>query len=85
MQITIQTFGAFRRFGRKIEILLAEQAAVTDIRKPLYLAVAKQSAEFDIEALIDSSRFATEERILAEDEMLLDGQLITILPPVSGG
>lgn len=85
MQITIQTFGAFRQFGRDIKLELGDNACVADIRAPLANALADQKATFDIAGLIDSSRFATEIEILDEDAALSDGALITILPPVSGG
>lgn len=85
MRITIQTFGAFRQFGRKIIIELGEGAMVSDIRAPLAQALAGKEASFDIAGLIESSRFATEVIILDEDAILTEGELITILPPVSGG
>lgn len=85
MQITLQTFGAFRQFGQNIALELSEDAKVADIRPPLILALAEFSASFDIAGLVDSSRFATETEILEEDAMLQSGTLITILPPVSGG
>lgn len=85
MQITIQTFGAFRQFGRNIGITLVDNACVADIREPLALALAEQEAKFDIAGLIDSSRFATDVEILDEDTLLTEAALITILPPVSGG
>lgn len=85
MHITIQTFGAFRQFGREIALELGNNACVADIRTPLAKALANQDAKFDVAGLIDSSRFATEVEILDEDDKLADGALITILPPVSGG
>ncbi|MBL1418973.1 MAG: MoaD/ThiS family protein [Alphaproteobacteria bacterium] len=85
MQITLQTFGAFRQFGQNIALELSADAKVADIRAPLIAALAEFSASFDIAGLVDSSRFATETEILAEDVVLKSGSLITILPPVSGG
>lgn len=85
MQITLQTFGAFRQFGRNIELDLNDNAKVADLRIPLVTALAEFSAKFDIAGLVASSRFATETEILDEDVALFDGNLITILPPVSGG
>lgn len=85
MQITLQTFGAFRQFGQNISLELSDDAKVADIRVPLVSALAEFSANFDIAGLIESSRFATETEILGEDAILQNGNLITILPPVSGG
>lgn len=85
MQITIQTFGAFRQFGREILLNVGDDALVADLRTPLVAALSNQQASFDIEGLIDSSRFATEVEILEENAALKAGSLITILPPVSGG
>lgn len=85
MQITIQTFGAFRQFGRKIPLELANEASVADIRAVLTQAIGSQEASFDIAGLIESSKFATDSAILEEDAPLQAGVLITILPPVSGG
>lgn len=85
MQITIQTFGAFRQFGRRIPLDLNEAAIVADIRIPLIVALAEFAASFDIAGLVESSRFASETEVLEEDKKLTAGELITILPPVSGG
>lgn len=85
MNITIQTFGAFRQFGRNIIIELNDGACVSDIRQPLNLALKDNVAKFDIAGLIESSRFATEIEILSEDAIIAAGSVITILPPVSGG
>lgn len=85
MQITIQTFGAFRQFGRKIVLELSDGATIADIRAPLVAALAENTASFDIAGLVESSRFANEVEILAEDFELSENALITILPPVSGG
>lgn len=85
MQITIQTFGAFRQFGREITLKLNDNAKVSDIRSPLAHALKNSDASFDIAGLIDSSRFATEVAILDEQALVEADALITILPPVSGG
>ena len=85
MQITLQTFGAFRQFGQDLKLELADNAIVADIRRPLVQALAEFSANFDIPGLVESSRFATETEILEEDAHLSDASIITILPPVSGG
>ncbi|MCJ8323442.1 MAG: MoaD/ThiS family protein [Rhizobiales bacterium] len=85
MNITIQTFGAFRQFGRNIDLELNAGACVSDIRQPLNAALNQYVAKFDIAGLIESSRFATDVEILSEDAILAAGSTITILPPVSGG
>lgn len=85
MKIVIQTFGAFRQFGRTINIELGEGAMVSDIRLPLSQVLTGKEVGFDVAGLIESSRFATETIILEEDAILTVGELITILPPVSGG
>lgn len=85
MQITIQTFGAFRQFGRHIKLELNEPAIVGDLRAPLITALADFTANFDIAGLVESSRFATETQVLEENTALTADSLITILPPVSGG
>lgn len=85
MQLTIQTFGAFRQFGREFILELNETATVADIRAPLIDALAEFKAEFDIAGLVDSSRFATETTILDDDALLANISKIHILPPVSGG
>ncbi|PCI87038.1 MAG: hypothetical protein COB24_07605 [Hyphomicrobiales bacterium] len=85
MHITLQTFGAFRQFGQNIRLELSDDAKVADLRSPLIAALAEFGANFDIAGLVGSSRFATETEILEEDAILHNGNLITILPPVSGG
>ncbi len=85
MQITVQTFGAFRQFGRQIILELADDAIVSDVRQPLVNALVDYKAKFDIDGLVESSRFATETSILDEQHRLTENMLLTILPPVSGG
>lgn len=85
IKIILQCFGAFRPFGENITLSLPENAIVSDIRAALLLQIREKDAGFKKVGLIDSSRFATETEILAENTSLNDGMCIAIIPPVSGG
>ena len=81
MKITLQLFGAFKEFGENLELILADNAMVSDIR----MALNQKLSEHNKDSLITSFRFATETEILSEDTALKDGATITIIPPVAGG
>ena len=79
MEITLQLFGAYRSFGSRLTLDVADGARVADLRPALKQAIAVK------EGLVDSSRFATEEALLADDAPLCDGAVLAVIPPVSGG
>ena len=79
MQITIQLFGAFRPYGEQLELTLPDGATVADIRSAILAKIDTP------QALLDSSRFATETEVLADNSPLKDGETYAIIPPVAGG
>ncbi len=83
MKIELQLFGAYRQLGEKLELYLPDGARVSDIRE----ALTKQlnSSKLNNPALLKSSRFASEVEILDENEQLIDGAKLAIIPPVAGG
>ncbi len=85
MEISLQLFGPFRVFGEKILLQLVENPIVSDVRE----ALAKKLFEMDCtlykKGLLDASRFATETEILHDTSPLKEGEIIAIIPPVSGG
>ena len=85
MNITIQCFGAFRPLGEQIHLSISPGSLVSDIRTALLRTIQQMDVTFDTPGLIDSSRFATETTILAENTALHDGMTLAIIPPVSGG
>lgn len=81
MRIKIQMFGAFRVLGEQIEVELAEDAVVSDLR----LAMAKQAETANLLDLLSASKFANATSILNDTSVCLNGEVLAILPPVSGG
>ena len=85
MEITLQLFGAFRSFGEHLTLSLSQNATVSDIKSVLLEKMTALDEAFDKKRLIDSARFATETEILPETALLKSGDIIAIIPPVSGG
>ena len=79
MEITLQLFGSYRPYGEHLTLSLPSGAVVADIRLALLQVIQSEPA------LIQSSRFATETEVLADDAPLQDGITLAIIPPVSGG
>lgn len=85
MDVILQLFGAYRPFGDSLTLTLPEPATVADIREPLKAVLKACDSHAYKQGLVDSSRFATETEVLAEDAILKHGMLLAVIPPVSGG
>ena len=85
MKIKLQLFGAFRQYSNEIELDLDEGCAISDLRKKLLDTLKEKKVSFNVEGLIDSSRFSNDEAILEEDSVINKNDNLAILPPVSGG
>lgn len=85
MKINLQTFGPFRTLGENIELEMREGEKISSIRGELKKYIKKHHPSFANIKLINSSHFANESEILAEEYILAEGDIITIIPPVAGG
>ena len=88
MNIHIQFFGSFKKFGSGLFVSINQKSKVCDLRNLLQIEIQKKYPTTEINHLKDElarSRFATEEKLLAETQELMDGIKIAIIPPVSGG
>lgn len=81
--IDIELFGRFRDFGngRTMTVRLAEAATVAELRTAFGAQLGDNSAR----ALLRTSAFATDERVLDDAEPVPSGRTLAILPPVCGG
>lgn len=80
MIITIQTYGAFRKFGTMIELDVPSGVTIGMIKQKLLLRLGSAEQE-----LVRVSVLASSTEILADDVLYQDGQKLAILPPVCGG
>ncbi|WP_163933558.1 MoaD/ThiS family protein [Paraferrimonas sp. SM1919] len=86
MIISVKLFGAFRPFGQQIDVTLnTDSPKVSDLRIAFKQALKQLPQGFDNDALLQSSRFADEQSVLAESAKLKSETVYAILPPVSGG
>lgn len=79
--VDVRLFGAFRQYGREatVRVRVREGACVRDVRAALGAHLGANA-----DALMDASVFATNERMLRDDESVPAGEL-SVLPPVCGG
>lgn len=86
IEITLRLFGPFGSFGEQVTLLLPEGAVVSDVREVLLKKLKALDGTFKRgKVLIAYSRFASETEILPETTPIQTGDVITIIPPVSGG
>jgi len=81
MKITIRMFGAFRALGTELVLVLPSNANVQALRE----ALRPHLEGMDLDELLGVSKFANEREVLADHAPCTDGQILAILPPVSGG
>jgi len=81
MEIKLQLFGAFRKYGSEIILEIPDGGLVADLRTSLEKSLGESSSR-----LIKISRFATDKTMLDDDsEITSNISVLAILPPVSGG
>ena len=78
--ITMRLFGAFRKYGERIEFSVAGGSSVSTIK----VALAGVLDE-TVGGLIADSAIANDEEILPGDYVIDDNAGLSILPPVCGG
>ena len=87
MKLPIRLFGAFRKYadGSELELELPEECNLASLKKALAAHLAELDPNFSDHALILDSAFADEKNILTEQDMIVRGTKLAILPPVCGG
>lgn len=80
LAITVRFFGAFREYGRSIDLSLPAGSTVCDVRQALGDALSLSDP-----ALVYDSVFSDDQVILDDGAVLSDNALLSILPPVCGG
>ncbi|MGC4000245.1 MAG: hypothetical protein QM767_23520 [Anaeromyxobacter sp.] len=88
VQVTVRLFGALRRLapGAEVVVEVAPGTPVSALRGKLFQALASPGAP--AEALLESSAFADDAQVLAEDQPVGEGAArvtLALLPPVCGG
>jgi molybdopterin converting factor small subunit len=81
MLIKVKMFGAFRALGDAVELELSDPATVAAVRD----ALAVELPGDELRELLSLSKFADEKEVLREAAICDPGQILAILPPVSGG
>lgn len=80
VNLTINLFGAFRRYdnGKPLTLILSRGVTIAEVRRALKDALHNHP-------LIDDSVLADETQILSEDATFECDTHLAILPPVCGG
>ncbi len=81
MIVKVQMFGAFRVLGDQIEVKVREGGSVSDLRD----SMLQYAQNADLSDLLAVSKFASQSSVLGEDAICSSGEVLAILPPVSGG
>jgi len=81
MRVTVKLFGAFRVLGEILELDVPSNANISQIRA----AMMEPAATAELLPTLEVSRFANEREVLAETAPCEPGDVLAILPPVSGG
>jgi len=80
INIKIRLFGAFRKYGEEISFTVPAEGGLPAVRQKLESLVSAND-----KALVKSSAFANDERILDENASISQDACLAILPPVCGG
>jgi molybdopterin converting factor small subunit len=78
--ITLRLFGAFRKYGERIEFPVTTGSSVAAIKE----AIRKELAT-EIKDLVSDSVIANDETILPGSYIIDSDASLSILPPVCGG
>ena len=87
LTLNIRLFGAFKQLLNANEFTVSVPAKITvaELRKALLIAMTPQTQYPEKLILIQHSAVANEERILADDECIVEASVLALLPPCSGG
>ena len=86
IEVTIRFFGAFRGLagGDQLAVSIPAHSSLGELREllPTFLPAVPEAR---LKALLRSSAWADERRILSDEDRLCAGMALAILPPVCGG
>jgi molybdopterin converting factor small subunit len=85
MKITVQLFGHFRKFGDQLQVELPDGSRMADLENRFMRIIEERDALFYRNNNLRASRFCDDKNILPRDHPVNDGQVFSVLPPVSGG
>ncbi|MEN9902350.1 MAG: hypothetical protein RL651_1014 [Pseudomonadota bacterium] len=86
LNISVQLFGAFRRFHpQPVELSIEKNAKIKEVKSALEDALRKLNPEFNDEELLSKSVLANNQKIYQDDDVIVESVTIAILPPVCGG
>jgi molybdopterin converting factor small subunit len=83
-EVSVRLFGAFRSLGLGREILVPLPDGAHDLRA-LRAELHARLPDEQARAWLAVSAFASDERVLHDDEAIPSGGTLSILPPVCGG
>lgn len=80
IKITVKLFGAFRKCGETICVVLNTGASVLDVKTSLAAKMGGDEA-----ALVQDSALANDNEIISGESIFNEDTMLAILPPVCGG
>lgn len=84
MKISLHGFGSMRAL-RGMSFEFVAPLTVREFRAYLQTQLSIKPGFTDLELLLQSCAFASNEQVLTEDAQLTHDQLLNVLPPVCGG
>jgi len=83
----IKLFGTFRKYGNgeAITLSLDKEISVNSLKKLLIKELTKLDSNFNDHNIVESSAFAVNDEIIADDYLIKESDIVAILPPVCGG
>lgn len=85
-KISIKLFGVFQKYvpGGELELMIKQPMTPFELRVELSSHLNKLLGNFQDNSLLNESRFATEDSLL-DDSEVVTAKKIALLPPVCGG
>ncbi|HEY8271429.1 MAG TPA: hypothetical protein VIG33_11120 [Pseudobdellovibrionaceae bacterium] len=85
INVNISLYGAFRRLGvQQLSLEISDESTVADLRDCMAKYLENIDANISVH-LVKTSAFATDERVLKEEDRVAGLKCLAILPPVCGG
>jgi molybdopterin converting factor small subunit len=85
--VNLQLFGMFRKYSNKpqIQINAPAECSLDTLKGSIYESFKTIEDETSVQDLINSSAFARDGKVLSADAIILENDILAILPPVCGG
>lgn len=80
ISVTMQLFGAFKKYGEKIIFIVPSGSTVQDVKNKLAIEL-----KLDDPTLIYDSAIANDDEIIEKNNVFTQDCCLAILPPVCGG